>query len=339
MTFAGLIPMHTPEEAIAELRHCRELGIKVAALPEGVLRPIPEPAAEGASPFLWPGQTPLVRHLRSRKRLRLRPGVGRGPGARLPVTFHGGMGLRPGLWTFTNNYCANHIGVFGQNMFPLCKSLYLGGVTQRFSGMPFAFLECGVSWASQLLIDVVEHWHKRRPPRPPAPRPGQPGRRRPGHLSGHLRRSRPRADGPPRPGRAGPRPEAGRPAGAEVYDDFAHLEAADEDELVRLFADSMYFGCEADDRGVVTAFSPMNPRGATVRAMFSSDIGHWDVPDISAVVPESFELVEDGLLTPEQYRMFVFDNAARLYTGADPDFFVGTAIEAHVRQPAAALRS
>ena len=32
--------------------------------------------------------------------------------------------------------------------------------------------------------------------------------------------------------------------------------------------------------------------------MFSSDIGHWDVPDMAGVVAESFELVDDGLLTP-----------------------------------------
>lgn len=52
----GLIPMHTPEEAIAELRHCAEIGLGAAAIPEGVWRPIPAPA-DPPSIWLVPGQT------------------------------------------------------------------------------------------------------------------------------------------------------------------------------------------------------------------------------------------------------------------------------------------
>ena len=86
---------------------------------------------------------------------------------------------------------------------------------------------------------------------------------------------------------------------------------------VSLFADSFYFGCEADDRGLVTAFLPSNPEGRDLRPVFSSDMGHWDVTDIAGVVAESHHLVERGHLTAEQWRRFVFDNPAEMFLRAD----------------------
>ena len=55
MAAAGIIPMHTPDEAIAEMEHCRAIGLKVVSFPEGVLRPIESPSA--GVPSLWPGQS------------------------------------------------------------------------------------------------------------------------------------------------------------------------------------------------------------------------------------------------------------------------------------------
>ena len=40
-------------------------------------------------------------------------------------------------------FSSNHIGQFMFLMYPLCKSLFIGGVTKRFPCLPFAFLECG----------------------------------------------------------------------------------------------------------------------------------------------------------------------------------------------------
>ncbi|HVN63982.1 MAG TPA: amidohydrolase family protein, partial [Candidatus Binataceae bacterium] len=49
MAPAAVIPMHTPEEAIAELEHAvKSLGFKVAMIPPGVARPIP--ALEKSAP-------------------------------------------------------------------------------------------------------------------------------------------------------------------------------------------------------------------------------------------------------------------------------------------------
>jgi hypothetical protein len=61
--------------------------------------------------------------------------------------------------------------------------------------------------------------------------------------------------------------------------------------------------------------------------MFSSDIGHWDVPDMSEILGEAWELVEDGLIGEADFREFVFANPVRFYTSANPDFFRGTRCE------------
>jgi hypothetical protein len=45
----------------------------------------------------------------------------------------------------------------------------------------------------------------------------------------------------------------------------------------------------------------------------------FEVPDFRQVMPESFELVEKGVVT-EQVREFTFSNAARLHRGNNPDF-------------------
>ena len=83
--------------------------------------------------------------------------------------------------------------------------------------------------------------------------------------------------------------------------------------------DSFYFGCEADDRGIVTAFLPPTPEGRELSAVLGSDIGHWDVTDIAGVVAEAHELVDKGSSTAEQWRQIVFDNPVEMFTSAEPD--------------------
>jgi hypothetical protein len=67
--------------------------------------------------------------------------------------------------------------------------------------------------------------------------------------------------------------------------------------------------------------------GARLNAIFSSDIGHFDVPDMTAVVPEAYELVEHGLITEDDFRDFMFANAVRFWGEVNPDFFEGTVVE------------
>lgn len=66
--------------------------------------------------------------------------------------------------------------------------------------------------------------------------------------------------------------------------------------------------------------------GARLRVMFSSDLGHWDVPDMPRVFPEAHELVEKGLIGDGDFRDFTFTNPVRLYTRLNPDFFEGTRV-------------
>ena len=72
--------------------------------------------------------------------------------------------------------------------------------------------------------------------------------------------------------------------------------------------------------------------------MFGSDVGHWDVTDVGDVVVEAWELVEDGLITEEDFREFTFANPVELHAGTNPDFFAGTRVEAAVSRFLAAGR-
>jgi hypothetical protein len=51
---------------------------------------------------------------------------------------------------------------------------------------------------------------------------------------------------------------------------------------------------------------------------------------MDAVVPSACRLVEKGLLDHRQLRALLCDNAARLFTHDDPNFFVGTALADYV---------
>ena len=44
------------------------------------------------------------------------------------------------------------------------------------------------------------------------------------------------------------------------------------------------------------------------------------------VLPEAYQLVEDGLITAEDFRDFTFANAVQLWGTQNPDFFEGTVI-------------
>jgi predicted TIM-barrel fold metal-dependent hydrolase len=60
-----------------------------------------------------------------------------------------------------SNYVYIHIGHFAAAGEAVCKSLFLGGVTRRFPGLKFGFLEGGVGWACMLYSDLISHWKKR----------------------------------------------------------------------------------------------------------------------------------------------------------------------------------
>ena len=63
----------------------------------------------------------------------------------------------------------------------------------------------------------------------------------------------------------------------------------------------------------VTAFA-FDPRLQTgLKPIFGSDIGHFDVINMSDPVEEAWELVERGLMTAGDFRQFTFSNAVALH--------------------------
>jgi hypothetical protein len=89
-----------------------------------------------------------------------------------------------------------------------------------------------------------------------------------------------------------------------------------------------YFGCEGDDRLTALAFDRgKNAFGARLNAIYSSDLGHWDLPDMRDAAAEAWELAEHGLISEEDFRDFVFTNPVRAKAEVNPDFFKGTIVE------------
>jgi len=336
ITAAGLIPMHTPDEAVAELEHCASLGMKVICIPHAVVRPIAEPGTLPASPYLWPGQAHWMDTFGLDSEYDYDPVWEACRRHGYAVTAHGGMAIPVGVYSSITSFTYNHMGSFAQMMYPLCKSIFLGGFTRRFPDLPFAFLECGVGWASTMLNDLVEHWERRNVGALQATRPD---RLDTDHLERLLRAH---------PGRLLDRLEGDlgslvqalrRPDPVpDVVDEWIHLGISRADEIRDLFVPRFYFGCEADDRTTAFAFSPANAFGARLNAVLSSDIGHWDAGPMRRVVAAAWRLVEDGVLTEPDFRDLTFTNPARLYLSANPDFFKGTAIEHEVAREAAELR-
>ena len=52
--------------------------------------------------------------------------------------------------------------------------------------------------------------------------------------------------------------------------------------------------------------------------MFGSDVAHWDVPDMSEVLEEAWEMVDHEWIDEADFRDFVFGNPVRFFTGAQP---------------------
>ncbi len=323
LTPAAVIPVHTPEEAIAELEYCtRQLGSKVAMLGSVVARPVPSAApgdAEAARFAVWHDVLGLDGAHDYDPLWAKCAELGIAP------TFHTGA-RRQGLRLSPTNFTYNHIGHFAAASHAVCKAIFLGGVTRRFPGLNFAFLEGGVGWACMLYGDLLGHWNKRNRKALEHTDPRALDRALLGELAGKYGYADIVAALRARDG--WPDPEAVTlTGGLAELDDYAACRIEGKDDWRDLFVTPFYFGCEADDRVNAWAFDRRaNPLGARLNAIFSSDIGHFDVPDMREVLPEAGELLEDGLITAEDFRDFTFANAVRLWGRGNPRFFEGTAV-------------
>ena len=194
-----------------------------------------------------------------------------------------------------------------------------------------------MAWGSQLFADLVGHWHKRNLEAVLA-------NLRPANIDlVELRTLFSRYGGPMLRDRFDEfvaSPSMTRPfitldalTDETDLDEFAAAEINGPEDLAEWFGERFFFGCESDDPLVVTAFDARG--GVPLRAMFGSDVGHFDVPDMARVLPEAFELVEKGYLTARDFEQFVFTNVVRLHTANNPQFFKGTIVAGAVdaRQP------
>ena len=113
------------------------------------------------------------------------------------------------------------------------------------------------------------------------------------------------------------------------FDEFEPCGMTEVNDLKALFIDRFFFGCEADDRMTSVAFNRrLNPCGAKLKPVFGSDIGHWDVMDATTILSEAWSLVDAQLMDEGNFREFVYENPAMMHLSMNPDYFVGTALEA-----------
>ena len=319
MTVAAIIPAHSPAEAIAELDHAvLRLGAKVVVLPSYVERPIPAYADVHSR---LGRQAEYIDLLALDSDYDYDPVWQRCVDLGVAVTTHSGshgIGFRRSISTFM----FNHIGHFSEAGDAFAKALFFGGVTRRFPQLNFAFLEQGVARGVALYAALIERWNKRGG--------ANVQQYNPGRIDWARFDSLVTAYGGPalQSGAAHDflhNPEAAHPP---ELDDFAHCGIQQAEDIYDLFVPRFFFGCEADDRMNSLAFDrSLNPFDAQLNAMLSSDLSHWDVPDMTAVVREAFELVESGRMTADQFRAFSADNCIRLHGQMNPQFFAGTIVE------------
>jgi predicted TIM-barrel fold metal-dependent hydrolase len=334
---AAVIPMHTPCEAIEELEYAvRTLGFKVVMLGSLIPRPIPALVRAGVpvGAALWRDVLGLDSEYDYDPVWAKCVELGVAP------TFHSnGRGF--GLRRSPSNFTYNHIGHFAAAGEAVCKALFMGGVTRRFPTLKLAFLEGGAGWACALYADLIGHWKKRNRRALGEVNPAFLDRRLLYDLftryhgraaADRLSEAKPAASGEKAMSEAWARDPA-------ALDDFAACQIEKPEQIRDLFARNFYFGCEADDPINAWAFnSAVNPYGARLKVLFGSDIGHFDVPDMTEVLVEAHELVDDGIITAQDFRDFVFGYAVEFWAGMNPAFFKGTVVEEQARAWLAAHR-
>jgi predicted TIM-barrel fold metal-dependent hydrolase len=328
------IPMYTPEEAIDELDHAvGQLGHKVVMIPSGVPRPIPglhEKVPEAFPDAHW------MDHYGVDSEHDYDPFWRRCVELGVAVTTHTGtLPTIPWSGRSISSYSYNHVGNHAMHQAQLAKSLVMGGVTRRFPDLHFALLEGGMGWGFQQFAEIVSLWEKRRLAGLEATNPAHLDRR--GYTQLVERYAGRWIEGRVAEFEKSLENFHTVSVPEEDLDEWAAMEIERAEDFVDRYAARLFFGCEADDRANTLAFSPkLSPFQVRFNAVFGSDIGHFDVPDMREVLEEAYELREEELINADDFRDFVFANAVRLHGGMNPKFFEGTAVEGEAAQVLAA---
>ena len=328
LTPAALIPMSKPNEAVSELEFAvNELGLKAVVVNTMLQRPAPEVLSEA------PHLAHLSLDLES-------PGIDVGA-VYDPVwakcvelgvvpSCHNAFRGRGSTHGSPRNYCFNSLNSFGHGSEFFCRSLIFGGVPNRFPDLKFCFLEGGAGWAAQLYNSLFEYWEKRN-------LVSLSRNLDPAKLNIELLVEMAEKFGDERLTPERIRAEPHQPGTTQLFvppeelDDFAGTGINGGQDILQMFDKNFYFGSEADDRMTAVAFdTKLNHFGAKMNAVLGSDIGHWDVPDMTKVMVEAYELVDDGFMDEEAFRDFTFGNVTRMHAGMNPNFFKGTVVEQEV---------
>ncbi len=330
LTPVALIPMHDPDEAVAELDFAiGELGLKAIVMNAMVSRPAPEVVKEAP-------------HLAQYTMAPTSPAIDVGDSydpvwakcieLGVAPSCHNSFRGRGSTHGSPTNYVFNSLGSFGQGSEYFCRALFFGGVPKRFPALKFAFLEGGAGWASQLYNSMFEYWEKRNlqalklnldPAKLDVDLLVEMFEK---YGNDYLTPDRIRAE-----------PHQSINSNlfvpAEELDDFKPTGVTRPEDIRDIFDANFYFGCEADDRLNAVAFDPkLNHFGTKLNAILGSDVGHWDVPDMTKVMVEAYEMVDDGFIGDADFRDFSFGNVVEMHTGMNPDFFKGTVVEDEVEK-------
>jgi predicted TIM-barrel fold metal-dependent hydrolase len=334
------ITLTTPEEGLEELEFAvKTLGLKVINISGGVRRPIkaiankypadkfPEIAKYASYIDFYGLDSEYNYDLFWAKVVEL--GV--------PVTTHYGSQGWTGRSSISN-YMNNHIGHFADSSEAFAKALFFGGVTKRFPQLRVAMLEGGAAWGANVYIHLVDRFSKRNLKALQNYNPDLAN-------SDELFELFERYGADITQGHSLNKEEltksvlgpsfnrySRQPVESEL-DDFAAAGIETIEDIRDRWVNNFFFGSESDDRTVAAAFNnKANPLGVKINAIYSSDVGHWDVPDLTAPLAESWELVTEGVISDADFKSFVFANPYKFYTEANPDFFKGTAIESQINR-------
>ena len=331
MTPAGVCALNTPAEAIEEAEYAvRTLGLKALVMNCTVPRRIEADADWQPDPAK---RRVYVDNLGMDSPYDYDPVWAKMVELKVAVTNHNDSMGWPDRSSPTS-FVGNHLGHFAQSHHAFARGLFMGGVTQRFPTLKFGFLEGGVGWACNLHADLIGHWKKRN-------KKAMHAHLKPTNLDiGEMRRLMTQYSARDKAfvGKIDrilennlhvvlPDISQAELARRDIdSDEFAAVNIGNVGDIDRLFSRNFYFGCEADDPVTAWAFDPrMKTR---LKAILGSDVSHFDVTDASEVMAEAWEMVEDRLLTEEDFRAFTFSNAVELHGRMNPDFFKGTVVEA-----------
>jgi hypothetical protein len=337
------IPLNTPEEGIAELEFAvNTLGLKAINIAGSVRRPI----RALADKFPADQYPELQKYISYQDFYGLDSDYNYDPfWARVvelgvPVLTHYGSQGWVGR-SSTSNYMFNHIGHFADGSEAFAKALFFGGVTRRFPKLRVGLLEGGADWGARVYIHLVDRWTKRS--REGLQNYDPAATDRVGLSELFARYGAELTQGRDIDGEQLIRDTLGarytsdaRQPKPEELEDFAAAGIDSVEDIKARWVDNFFFGSESDDRTVAHAFNDRaNPLGVKINAIYSSDVGHWDVPDLTHVLAESHALVDEGAISEADFKAWVFGNPYKLYTEANPNFFKGTVVEAKLKAKSA----